>query len=99
VLVEQVDPVGAQPLQRTLDALPDGLRAAVERAGTERAVQVEAELRGDHDLAAHRFERLPDQLLIGEWAVDLRSVEEGEAPVDGRADQGAIIACLSAGGP
>src|SRR4051794_41904079 len=85
MLVEQVDRVGAQPLQRGLDAAPDPRRAAVEAAAT--ALEVEAELGRDHDLVADRFERLADQLLVRERPVDLRGVEEADAALDRRPDQ------------
>ena len=50
-------------------------------------LDVEAELGGDHHLVADRRERLADQLLVGEGAVDLGGVEEGDAALDRRADQ------------
>ena len=50
-------------------------------------VELEPELGGDHHLAAERRERLAHQLLVGEGAVDFRRVEEGDAALDGRADQ------------
>ena len=50
-------------------------------------IDVEAELGGDHDLVAHRLQRLADDLLVGERAVDLGGVEEGDAALDRRADQ------------
>jgi hypothetical protein len=87
VLVQQVDRVGAEPLQRALDTALDRLRATVESAG-HAALEVEAELRRDHDLVADRLERLADELLVGEGPVDLRGVEEGDAALDGRADDG-----------
>ena len=48
---------------------------------------LEAELGGDHDLLAERRERFADQLFVGERAVDLGGVEEGDAALDGGADQ------------
>ena len=51
------------------------------------SVELEAELGGDHHLVAERRERLADQFLVGERAVDLGGVEEGDAALDGRADQ------------
>ena len=48
---------------------------------------VEAELRGDDDLVADRRERLTDDLLVDERAVHLGGVEEGDAAVDGGADE------------
>ena len=50
-------------------------------------VQVEAELRRDHDLVADGLERLADELLVRERPVHLRGVEEGDAAVDRGADQ------------
>ena len=46
------------------------------------ASTLEAELRRDHDPVAHRCERLADQLLVGERAVDLGRVEERHATLD-----------------
>ena len=83
VLVEEIDVVGAQPLQRPLDAFPDRLGPAVEPAIAARARHVEAELRCDHDLVPHRLERLADELLVRVRTVDLRGVEERHAQVDG----------------
>ena len=58
------------------------------RAGPGPArVDVEAELGGDHDLVAHRLERLADQLLVVERAVDLGGVEERDAALHRRAKQ------------
>lgn len=78
MLVEQVDPVGAQPPQRVLDARTDRLRAAVEPGLAAGAEEVEAELGRDHDLVADWFERLTDQLLVVERPVHLRGVEQGD---------------------
>ena len=50
-------------------------------------VDVEAELGGDHHLVAEGREGLADELLVGERAVDLGGVEEGDAALDGRPDQ------------
>src|SRR5437879_2253983 len=86
MLIEQVDRVGAQPLQRRLNAAPDHLRAAVET--TLAAFEVEAELGRDHDLVADRFQRLANELFVRERPVDLRGVEERDAALDRRADQG-----------
>ena len=52
------------------------------------SVEVESELRGDHDLVADGLERLAHELLVRERPVHLRGVEEGHATFDGRPDQG-----------
>ena len=51
------------------------------------ARQLEAELGGDHHLVADRLQRLADQLLVGERAIDLGGVEEGHAALESGADQ------------
>ena len=97
MLVEQVDRVGPEPLERSLDAALDRLGPAVEPAAVL-AVEVEAELGGDHDLVAHRLERLADQLLVRERPVDLGGVEERDAAIDRRPDQRDHLAPVG-GGP
>ena len=59
VLIEQIDDVGLQPLERGLGDLLDMLRPAVEAARSGRGcrIDVEAELRGDHHLLAERRQR------------------------------------------
>jgi hypothetical protein len=65
VLVEQVEAVGPEPLQRLLDGAPVRVGPAVEAAGLPGG-ELEAELRRDDDLVADRFERFADELLVGE---------------------------------
>jgi hypothetical protein len=62
VLVEQVDGVGAQTLQRGICHSPDLLWTAVESAFA--ASDVETVLGGDNDLVAHGFEGLADEFLL-----------------------------------
>ena len=62
-------------------------------------VEVEAELRRDHDLVADRRERLADELLVRERAVDLRGVEERDAALDRRADERDHLAAVAGIGP
>ena len=51
------------------------------------AIEPEAELGGDHHLAAERSERFAHELFVRERAVDFGGVEERDAAFDGRADQ------------
>ena len=87
VLVVEVDVVGAEPPQGTLNRRADVRRAAVEDAGAATGMRDEAELRRQHDLVAVTLEGSADQLLVQEGAVDLGGVEVGDAqvqrPVDG----------------
>nr|BFE73389.1 hypothetical protein GCM10020092_066900 [Actinoplanes digitatis] len=82
VLVEEVDPVGAQPPQRRVGDPADVLGTAVH-AVRAAAADVEAELGGDDDPVAQRLEGLADQLLVDVGAVDLGGVEERDAGLDG----------------
>ena len=86
MLIQQVDPVCPEPLERSLDAPLDRLRATVETAAVL-AVEVESELGGDHDLVADRLQGFPDQLFVREWPVHLSGVEERHATLDGRPGQ------------
>src|SRR4051794_34842899 len=88
VLVEQVDGLGAQPAQRTLDRGADVLRPAGDAGLLTVLVKGEAELRRDDDAVADRLQRLADQLLVVERAVHLGRVEEGDATVDRRPEEG-----------
>ena len=47
-------------------------------------VEGEPELGRDDDVVAHRLQRLADELLVVEGAVDLGGVEEGDAALHRR---------------
>jgi len=88
VLVVQVDVVGAEAGQRSLDGGADVGWAAVDRAGGDAvAVSDEAELGGDDDLVAAALQGPADHLLAVEGAVDLGGVEVGDAEVEGTVDR------------
>ena len=87
VLVEEIDAVGPEPLERGLGDLPDVLRPAVHAALSGRPVDVDAELGGDHHLVADRLQRFADDLFVRVRAIDLGGVEEGDAALEGRPDQ------------
>jgi len=93
VLVEQIDPVGAQASQRVVDAGADRLGAAVG-SGRHARGELEAELGRDRDLLPHSLECLAQDLFVVERPVDLRGVEEGDPALDGRADQGDRVLAL-----
>src|SRR5262249_35274066 len=76
MLIEQVDPVGAQPAQATLDRFPDMLGPAVH-ADDPVAREPRAELRGDHHSVASALQCPTEQLLVDKGAIVLRRVEEG----------------------
>ena len=74
----------SEPSATCLDVLGPAVQAPLLPV----RVDVEAELGGDHHLVAERGERLADELLVRERAVDLGRVEEGDAALDGRPDEG-----------
>ena len=86
VLVEQVNDVGFEPLQRRFGDRPDVFRPAVD-ADRFAFFKLEPELGGDHHLVAHRRKRCANQFLVDPGAVDLRRVEEVDAQFDGRSQQ------------
>ena len=93
MLVEQVDGVDLQVLQRRLRA--DSIRTAVETAGLS-GTEVEAELCGDDDAFPKRFQCLAYKFLVGERAVDLGGVEECNAALHRRPDKrDHFLACRS----
>src|ERR1700722_7268401 len=67
VLVEEVDPIGTQALERVVGDLADALRAAVRPLG--RNAVPEAKFRCDDHLVAHRLKRLAHDLFIEAWAI------------------------------
>ena len=88
MLVEQVDDLDAEPLQRRIADLTDVLGPAIH-AGVFACLGIdhETELGGDHHLAAHWLQRLADDFLVGERAVDFGGVEEGDAQFHRLTDQ------------
>ena len=98
VLVVEVDVVGAQPSERSLDRGADVGRTAVEMERTTPGVGDHAELGGQHHLVAAIGDGPTDQLLVGVGAVDLSGVDEGdsqvERPVDGPDRLGVVAARL-----
>ncbi len=83
MLVEQVEDVGPEPLERCLRHLSDVLRPAVHSA----AIQFETKFGGDHHLVTKGSQGLAHELFICERTVHFRGIEKGNAAFDGRAEQ------------
>lgn len=83
VLVEQIDHVGLESLQRRLGDLLDVLWPAVEAGGCG---ELEAEFHGDHHLVSERSKGFAHELFIGERPVDFSGVEEGDSAIHGCGD-------------
>ena len=86
VLIEQVDHVGLQPLERGFGDLLDVRRPAIE-ASRSIGFERETELRRDNDLTTERSERLSDELFIDERAVRFGGVEQRDSALDGRSKE------------
>ena len=82
MLIEQVDAVGSQTLERGVSHLSDVLGPAVDRQ--MRCPNLEAELGGDRSLVTPAFECPPEQLLIGKRTVELGRSEEGATKINAR---------------
>jgi hypothetical protein len=88
MLVEEVDDIRPQPLQRRIGNLPDVIRPAVDPTVISGCrIDPETELRRDDHLLAQGREGFADELFVHEGAVDFRRVEERDTTLDGRADQ------------
>jgi hypothetical protein len=84
VLVVEVDHVHTEPGQRRVARRPDVLRPAVDADPGPVGTPLVAELGGYLNVIAAVLtgrDRAADQLLVGERAVHVRGVEEGDAEV------------------
>ncbi len=85
VLIKQVDPIGSEPLERSIGNLPDTFRPAVHpRQGVP---ILEAELGGNHHAIPDGGERLAHQFLVGERTIRFGGIEEGHAALERIADE------------
>src|SRR5690606_38355962 len=86
VLVEEIDDVDAEPLQRCFRHCADMLGTAVGSGGAGSLCLIadgEAELGGDDHPVAEGLQPLADEDLVGEGAINLRRVEEVDAKLHG----------------
>src|SRR6185369_3842205 len=88
MLIEEVDAIGAESLERPLDRTLDVIRLAVETRTplTGLEIDVPAELGRDHNLVAERRNALTQDTLAFERSISLSGVKEGYAAIIGGAD-------------
>ena len=87
VLVVEVDVVDAEALRgEASQARADVVGRAVDAEPAAVGRALVAELGGEHDLVAAAGDGAADQLLVGERAVHVGGVEEGDAEVEGAVD-------------
>src|SRR3546814_5145252 len=86
VLIEKVDRVDAEPLERAFAGAPRVGGRAVD-AGDLLALEPEAELGRDDQPIALAPDRFAEQFLVAERTIDFGGVEEGDAEVDRAVDR------------
>jgi hypothetical protein len=86
VLIEQIDGFDLQPLERGLGDLLDVRWLTIQgsQAWPTVGIRREAELGGNHHLPAERRQCFPKEFFVGEWTIDFRRIEEGDAAVNRR---------------
>jgi hypothetical protein len=85
VLVEQIDGIDPESLERGLGNHLDVLWPTVQADPLRPAVGIEpeSELGGDHHLALERSEGFAHEFFVRERAVDFSGVEKGDTALDG----------------
>ena len=86
VLIEEIDEISFESLERGVRGIPDVLGPAVQASLFAVRVEVEPELCGDHDFSAEGSEGLADELFVGERSVHFRRIEERDAAFHGCPD-------------
>src|SRR5271166_5457195 len=86
VLIEKVDMVGAQALERSVNDRADMVGPAIQPGHLALLADGETELRADKHLVADRLKRLAYQILVCKGAVSLGCIEQRDAAIYRRAD-------------
>jgi hypothetical protein len=84
VLIEQVDTVDLQSLQRRVRDLPDVVRSAI---GLATLADHKSKFRGEYDALSNGRKRLADQFLVGERPIDFRRVKKSDPTLHRGANQ------------
>ena len=82
MLVQQVDALHSESLERTLDCPLDLLGSATHRRCSRpiiAATQIEPELSGDHHFSTERRQGFAHKLFVQERAVDFGRIKECDA--------------------
>src|SRR6266567_8343888 len=87
MLIEKVDHVGSEALQRSIGYLLDVFGPAVQAGTFSVFIDFEAKLGRYDDLVAERLESFADKFFIRVGAIDLSRIEECYAAFDGRPDE------------
>src|SRR5260221_1438715 len=84
VLIQKVNVIGLESLERAFDGLTDILRPASSfGADLLSVLETKAKFGADDHLVAPVLERPAEQLLVGEGTIALGRIEEGASDLDG----------------
>ena len=100
MLIEQIDGIDLEPLERALHHLFDVLWPTVQPSQTSLRLGINfpPELGGDHHLPTEGSEGFAHEFFVYVRAIDFGRVEERDAAFNGSV-QKRVISCLSLGGP
>ena len=84
MLIEEIDSIDPEALERSVGDLLNVLGSAVE---SWKGIHVEAEFRSDNHLSTEWGQGFADKLFVGEWPVGFSGVEECNTAFDRRPDQ------------
>ena len=84
VLVEEVEGLDPEPLQRTLGDLPDVLWSTIQTRLLSLGAELETEFGGDDHFAFEWGEGFAHEFFVREWAVRFSRIEERDAALNGR---------------
>src|SRR5437879_5248240 len=76
MLIEKVDHVGSEALQRSIGYLLDVFGPAVQTGAFSVFIDLEAKFSRNDDLAAERLESFADKFFVRVGAIDLSRIEE-----------------------
>ena len=83
VLIEKIDDIGPEPLERSLGDFLDVRGPAIQPSLLAGAgINFESEFGGDHRLLAERSKRFAHQFFVGERTIDFRGIEKCDAALD-----------------
>src|ERR1700722_9923792 len=85
VLIEEVDRIRSESLERGIGVLANALGPAVESC--RGSACLEAEFRRDDNLVAKRLDGFAYQFLVEIWAVGFRRIEESHTAFESGADE------------
>src|SRR6059058_2239969 len=79
MLIEQIDNIGPESLERGFSNFFDVLWPAIEADLLAFRTKFKSELGGDHHSFTHRSQSFADELFVGERAVNFSGIEECDA--------------------